>query len=60
MQIATSIRKMPLSHDRLGWHEFYVRRFEACVRQNQNYRPAEHLALWYLFLHLSDGETDEQ
>lgn len=54
------MRVMPVGSDRLGWHNFYVRRFEACVRQGQDYRPAEQLSLWYLLLHLADGGTYEQ
>lgn len=40
---------IPMSNDRLGWHQFYADRF------NKNESPqAEQLALWYLFLHLDN------
>lgn len=35
---------------RLGWHEYYAARF------NKTLDPqAAHLAMWYLFLHLSEA-----
>jgi hypothetical protein len=40
--------------DRLGWHKFYAKRFN----KTGNHQ-AEHLANWYLILHLAfdEGET---
>ena len=47
------------ANDRLGWHRFYAKRFDTCVRQGKDPRQAEHLSLWYLILHLADGGTYE-
>jgi hypothetical protein len=41
-------KDIPMSNDRLGWHKFYMNRFN----KNPNWQ-AEQLACWYLFLHLS-------
>jgi hypothetical protein len=41
--------KAPAINTRLGWHEYYVARY------NKTLDPqAAHLAMWYLFLHLSE------
>lgn len=37
----------PLGSDRYGWHKYYVKVFNKTGRSQ-----AEHLAVWYLFLHL--------
>lgn len=57
--MSRSIAKCPMSGDRLGWHNYYVARFDQWVRANDRYsaKTAEHLALWYLFLHLSETES---
>ena len=39
------------ANDRIGWHRYYVGRYN----QNQD-RYAEHLACWFLFLHLAFDE----
>ena len=39
---------IPMSNDRLGWHEFYAKQFNKNGSQQ-----AEQLACWYLLLHLS-------
>ncbi|MFM7009729.1 MAG: hypothetical protein ACKO0Z_10425 [Betaproteobacteria bacterium] len=41
------LSKYPLGNDRLGWHNYYVKVFNKTSRAQ-----AEHLAVWYLFLHL--------
>lgn len=38
--------------DRLYWHQFYVKRFNADPTNEQ----ALHLAMWYLLLHLAFDE----
>ena len=45
---AMALRKAPVS--RLGWHHYYVTRFN-----KTGHAQAEHMALWYLFLHLSES-----
>lgn len=39
---------IPMSDDRLGWHQFYAKQFDKNGTEH-----AEHLACWYLFLHLA-------
>jgi hypothetical protein len=53
--MARTLSKLPMSDDRLGWHNFYAAQFEYWVRMKSRdgARNAEHLALWYLFLHLA-------
>lgn len=41
---------MPTGKDRLGWHAYYVQRFN----KTQSLQ-AEHLAIWYLLLHEAFG-----
>ena len=45
-------RGWPMSDDRLGWHHFYAKRFDAHVAAGRSSAHAEQLAIWYLFLHL--------
>lgn len=40
---------IPMSGDRLGWHQFYADQFN-----KTGSRQAEQLACWYLLLHLSN------
>jgi hypothetical protein len=43
-----------MSGDRLGWHKYYVARF------NKTGSPqAEHLAMWYLLLYLAFDEQEQ-
>lgn len=42
--------KAPTGSDRLGWHKHYVERFNKTEKAD-----AEHLAIWYLLLHLAFG-----
>ena len=42
----------PHGTNRLYWHQFYVKRFNADPTNEQ----AEHLAMWYLLLHLAFDE----
>lgn len=48
----------PLSSDRLGWHRVYARQHDRWVKagDEHNAKVAAHLALWYLFLHISESE----
>lgn len=41
------MKKYPMSNDRLGWHKYYVGRFN---KDPSNWQ-AEQLAMWYLILH---------
>lgn len=45
------LSKYPLGSDNLGWHKHYAEVFNKTGRLQ-----AEHLAIWYLFLHLAFGE----
>jgi hypothetical protein len=49
-----SLSSAPLGSDRLGWHKHYAKRFN-----KTGSKQAEHLALWYLVLHIAFdiGET---
>lgn len=44
------VKKTPMN--RLDWHQYYVARFNKTQTKD-----AEHLALWYLLLHLAFDET---
>jgi hypothetical protein len=41
--------RYPVGNDRLGWHKFYATQFNKTGSSQ-----AEHLAIWYLLLHLAD------
>lgn len=45
------LSKYPLGSDNYGWHKHYVQVFNKTGRAQ-----AEHLAIWYLLLHLAFGE----
>ena len=51
--------RCPMSSDRLGWHKFYAAQFDYWVRVNDHHgaKAAAQLALWYLFLHISENES---
>lgn len=42
-------KRIAYPSSRIGWHNFYADRFSKDPTNTQ----AEHLACWYLFLHLS-------
>jgi hypothetical protein len=44
----------PMGSDRLGWHRYYVARFNKTGSQQ-----AEWLAMWYLFLYLAFDEQEQ-
>lgn len=54
VQRAAALRRLskyPVGGDNLGWHNYYVQRF------NKTGRPdCAHLAIWYLLLHFALGE----
>lgn len=45
-------KAQPHGTDRLYWHQFYVTLFN----KDQSNHQAEHMAVWYLLLHLAFDE----
>lgn len=47
-----SLGRLPLGSDNYGWHKHYAEVFNKTSRAQ-----AEHLAIWYLLLHIALGEN---